>query len=616
LFRTGKSCWGCFTELKTEKIEAESVEMENLGIHDEEVIVNEVDYEETIVVTENGSLVSSAPSTSIIDIEHQSSFQHCTTYLFSCFIVAPFKLVTSFLALDWLYLKFGASAMSSMCTSYRNFLTKDHFCDLTKDFELTNVSCYAADRSRLDRIRREISALVLPEIPWLLGMSDVRKKLMRKDGTNLEECRNEKLIWKKEQKKFPAFTLAAQKVRCEMHRNLRQFFSKREDSIRTARNREDISQQKIFILNVFMKCVDPLVYCLTYLLCYPCSYFFLFQLSTTFGQVVWRRIVNNYLSIFELAAGYWTEEAVDNFNVIQDYENFSALMKDIDDQMEQADERDGDLMNTLESGDAMKCGLKSLKKKQHDDVVISTIDSDTRRNLERDSDEHVLLSPNSLSDSTSTSKTTSQHFQESEEAFLKVLNDPKFTFQYFLAAIVSVRVVLLQVVPILTIPSIIAVEIANCPILVFSERLNKRLPPLLVEAPFEEAQRLLLEDAKNADLNHVPKWKIIALGFFMFVRQSRLIQFLFLPINSFTMIVIAFSPQRYLLYFMLIVVVLEFTILGLAYAAWLLLVFHRWMFPIALKSVDDCVVSECDSNTAVHHCDGDGDDTARLNPKE
>jgi hypothetical protein len=70
--------------------------------------------------------------------------------------------------------------------------------------------------------------------------------------------------------------------------------------------------------------------------------------------------------------------------------------------------------------------------------------------------------------------------------------EEKRQFMYYLSGLVGTRVVLLQLIPIVTAVSVFAVDFASSPIFVFSEELASKLPPLLVHPrdAWKQAERI------------------------------------------------------------------------------------------------------------------------------
>ena len=118
-------------------------------------------------------------------------------------------------------------------------------------------------------------------------------------------------------------------------------------------------------------------------------------------------------------------------------------------------------------------------------------------------------------------------------------------FMDFLSAQVIVRVILIQLIPFLTIWSILAVEIASCPIFIFSKDLQELLPPLFIPNPIQLARERLT--IINEVLIEPPIWKIYFLASYIVFSESRLIQFLITVISTLTSIILIFFGKSFLL---------------------------------------------------------------------
>lgn len=170
----------------------------------------------------------------------------------------------------------------------------------------------------------------------------------------------------------------------------------------------------------------------------------------------------------------------------------------------------------------------------------------------------------------------------------------------YVAAIVKIRVVLLQIVPVFTLWSIIAVDLASCPVLVFSKAMVDRMPPLLLTDPFALARKLLLEGAAEEGSKSVEPWKVLSLGHYIFVVISRAVKFFFtLVVNTLLAPLLVFDRDQKIFYLLLVIIIIEFFEIGLAYSLYLTLLLHRYLFPVQNESTD----AEADANDVSHEND-------------
>lgn len=95
-------------------------------------------------------------------------------------------------------------------------------------------------------------------------------------------------------------------------------------------------------------------------------------------------------------------------------------------------------------------------------------------------------------------QTTYFYARNRPDAFSRVSNNSSVRFMSFVSAIAAPRIVLLQLFPVFTAWSILGVELSSCPLLVFSEDMRERLPPLIIWDPVTRARKMLLEDVRRA----------------------------------------------------------------------------------------------------------------------
>jgi hypothetical protein len=124
------------------------------------------------------------------------------------------------------------------------------------------------------------------------------------------------------------------------------------------------------------------------------------------------------------------------------------------------------------------------------------------------------------------------------------------------------------------------VDLASCPIFVFSEDVNNSMTAFIFRNPWNVAKDLLTEDAMAVGLTTVEDWKIAAISYYLFIQRSRLIQFCFILLNTTTALVIVLDKSKTLTFGLLVLVVIELFIVGLAYSFQALLLLHKFMFPV------------------------------------
>lgn len=99
-------------------------------------------------------------------------------------------------------------------------------------------------------------------------------------------------------------------------------------------------------------------------------------------------------------------------------------------------------------------------------------------------------------------------------------SDEKLGGIQMLSALVSPRIVLLQMIPYVTAFSLLAVNLSQSPVLVMDAKMKKYLPPLFQGKLTELAREMLLEAAIKPHW-----WSINLMSIYIFTKQSRAIQF-------------------------------------------------------------------------------------------
>lgn len=296
----------------------------------------------------------------------------------------------------------------------------------------------------------------------------------------------------------------------------------------------------------------------------------------------WLRVIENYAMLFIVAFGCWPEFAVPAFNLIDNFRRFVLQFTTFD--------------NVY--GESL-LGSQVVEAVNNRANSNSTVDGAAAR-LNQSIDKNIR-GGREASKSLSSTVAASTNDERQNSALLRVINDPKFLFQQYVAAIVSVRVVLLQLVPVLTVFSIVAVDLSPCPILVFSPTMLKHLPPLIAEKPFTRARQLLVEEYEaehKKTPSHVPVWKVFCLGLFMVNRESRLLNFFFLVIKTLVMLVVVFGGENeYLKTSLLYAVVIGLTVTAFMNSMYFILLLHKLMFTADDRHESNVSVREDEKET-------------------
>jgi hypothetical protein len=267
----------------------------------------------------------------------------------------------------------------------------------------------------------------------------------------------------------------------------------------------------------------------------------------------------NYLSVITLSFGCWLDYMVTDFDIFSDYERFTQLLTTIERDMEEKTNR----VST------------SIRL-----TTLTNLESENMQRFESAAETKTEDAGEAGEAGEAATRRQRLFFQDKGEALVKIANDPKLLFQHYLASIVQVRVVLLQIVPAFTFWSIIAVDLASCPIFVFSEEINDCMTSLIFQNPWQVAKNLLTEDAMASGLETVDTWKIAALSYYLFIQRSRFIQFCFILLNTTTSLAIVLDRSKTITFGLLVLIVIEFLVVGLAYSLQALLLLHKFMFPV------------------------------------
>ena len=200
------------------------------------------------------------------------------------------------------------------------------------------------------------------------------------------------------------------------------------------------------------------------------------HMSTSVGRNIWQQVVVNYVMYFLMSVGLWTNRAVSRLSLI---DKFCAFEMDV--------------LSVKDDPDAIKSMENPIFARATFDSASIFVDraGDRRTTIVLEDDIYC------------------GDF------------DRKGMFVQFLSAMTSCRSVMWQLVPGLTAFAIVSVDTSACPIFVFSEQMRSYLPPLLVVDGWNSAKDRLHEALKND-----PKsWQIILFAAYIWLKESRLVQF-------------------------------------------------------------------------------------------
>ena len=165
-----------------------------------------------------------------------------------------------------------------------------------------------------------------------------------------------------------------------------------------------------------------------------------------------------------------------------------------------------------------------------------------------------------------------------EDAFTKIDNDEGVSFGQFVSAVTMCRIALLQIEPSLTVWAVFASSVAASPLLV-CEAMHKKLPPLIATNAFQRAYDLL----KETYCRKPPIIQTAFLGWYIFVNQSRIIQFMLAGFLNIISIGIIFFPQHLKnLIPPLVVLIVHY---GLLQSIYVVYMFKKLLFPEVTEEI-------------------------------
>ena len=157
------------------------------------------------------------------------------------------------------------------------------------------------------------------------------------------------------------------------------------------------------------------------------------------------------------------------------------------------------------------------------------------------------------------------------------------------AALVSTRVVLIQLIPDLTLLSTFAVDISSSPIFVFSDSLTRDLPALVLWNSSGLARDWLV----NMNMNIVA-WKVNLLSVYLLVVESRLLQFVLNVVFNLLAVLLIFGPNSAQPMIILLALVF-FVSVAIVYSFYLIILLDKKFFPPEVTEVS--VTSEKNGET-------------------
>jgi hypothetical protein len=393
------------------------------------------------------------------------------------------------------------------------------------------------------------------------------------------------------------------------------------------------------------------------LCCYIGCYIIFMQLLTQSGWMLWLRVLKNYYIIVLISLGIWPENVVDEFQLLEEYRRFREMLQKVERDSNRRAERlstmreSGLLANSRDNHfreDGQEYTLNAATVVEHSECSADLTDGqekdrnddddddDDTEQDEEDNDEDELSSEvdEELAATTATNTLrntvtmrSSQHkrpmssrlrpfssksslsspsfFHNHVDVHARLENDDRMMLLEYMSSLVSIRVVLLLILPGGAAWSVFASDISTCPVGILSSPLAEKLPPLICWTAWSDAQQMLADDAMQLQLVaqrqsnpyltptnsappqqpiEIPVWKRFSLAGHILLNRSRFIQFAITVVSQMTALTLVFqstSQQTIQQYFHRIVFVHILLQLykGCTTGLYLLLLLHKLIFP-------------------------------------
>jgi len=230
--------------------------------------------------------------------------------------------------------------------------------------------------------------------------------------------------------------------------------------------------------------------CVTKLLIKGLSWFPPFQIfCSPIGFQYWWRILKNYGIFFLMSCGIWTESTRKSYTIMEKFLDYEYLA----------------------------C---------HDPRTEEPIPLDDPSALQEvevdENDNGVDL----------------EEAKKDDEALRKL--EQRQMFIQFFSATASSRSVLIQMLYGMTAFAVLSVDLSTCPIFVFSKAIQKSLPPLLLTDCWD----LATSQVRRGKGGNPSRWKVLLLSIYLFIADSRLIQYFIILQINFVAFGIVFFPHH------------------------------------------------------------------------
>eukprot|EP01035_Chromulina_nebulosa_P021994 gene21994-28470_t len=260
------------------------------------------------------------------------------------------------------------------------------------------------------------------------------------------------------------------------------------------------------------------------------------------SREIWKFVAMNYIRFCCMSVGYWTEVMVQELSIIDNFERFHGFAK--------GNTNSGG--GEVNESSKLKLGYNPLRMK--DDATEVYVEG-SPGDGEIDSAEDI---------------------------------ERKGLFVKYLSSMTSCRSVLWQLIPGMTAFAILSVDLSACPVFIFSSSIeeNQLLPPLLVLNSWSIAESQIQDYGLGGKSNKKPYyWQLALLSYYIFMQESRVIQFTVVVANNLTAFAIVFGSSNLAVFVILFLAVN--LLMGLSQFAYTVLLLHQFFFAKDKASNDD-----------------------------
>ena len=235
---------------------------------------------------------------------------------------------------------------------------------------------------------------------------------------------------------------------------------------------------------------------------------------SSLARVIWYNVMLHYIRYFFMSVGWWTNSMQRQLSLIDNFTEFEEKM--INPSEWERERRSSVSSAVLVSNPLASSGTTG---------VVGVADEDAT-SLMGDAVRNQVPS-------TPATGTTRKQFDILEY-------ERKTNFMAYLSAMTSCRSVMWQLIPGMTGFALFSVDTASCPIFIFSSEMSPYMPPLLVCNAWGIAKERI--HLRTGDVGKkISCWEVLFCACYIFIEESRLIQFLIAVMINFVAYCIIFS---------------------------------------------------------------------------